>query len=102
MVSEREPRFDAVTLKKIHEVMSDAVAAVLVYLKNVETELAVSACVLKSWTFMYYRNINHPHFQSVDTFTLAAIRVLGAWIAEETIALRSDVISVLPFVLQVG
>ena len=39
--------------------------------------------------------------QDVDSFTLAAIRMVSAWTAEETVALKKDVLAVLPFVLQV-
>jgi len=32
---------------------------------------------------------------------IASIRVLGAWIAEETTALKQDIIALLPFLIQI-
>ena len=38
--------------------------------------------------------------ESVESLTTAAVRVLGAWLAEETLALSSDVYRLLPFLLE--
>ena len=36
----------------------------------------------------------------MESLTTAAVRVLGAWLAEETLALSSDVYRLLPFLLE--
>ena len=38
----------------------------------------------------------------VQYFVCATIRLLGAWLAEETLALREDVYEVLPFILTIA
>lgn len=38
--------------------------------------------------------------ESVESLTTAAVRVLGAWLAEETLALSSDVYHLLPYLLE--
>ena len=51
VVSERTLHFDEVTLKKVHEVASNSIAAVLMFLKNVEPEL-VSDILSRSFNFL--------------------------------------------------
>ena len=38
--------------------------------------------------------------ENVESLTTAAVRVLGAWLAEETLALSSDVYRLLPFLIE--
>ena len=38
--------------------------------------------------------------ESVESLTTAAVRVLGAWLAEETLVLSSNVYHLLPFLLE--
>lgn len=40
--------------------------------------------------------------QTLDVITLASVRALGSWIAEETTALQKEVVELLPFLLKVG
>ena len=39
--------------------------------------------------------------QAADGLVIASVRVLGAWIAEETTALKQSVVKLLPFLLKI-
>ena len=56
--------------------------------------------------FLHELSISHSTLQSSDPkikyFVCATIRLLGAWLSEETLALREDVYEVLQFVLTVA
>lgn len=71
--------------QQLYNGLTNAFTAILSFLKLVSEKFDC-----------FYANSNELE----QSFVLAAIRVTGAWLAEETAALREDVYRVLPFLVQ--
>ena len=72
---------DEKRVKQLYTAMVGAFNAVMVFLKLVK---------------------DHHQDHKLDAIVLASVRALGAWIAEETSALKTEILELLPFVLDVG
>lgn len=69
---------DSKQLHQIHCAMVGAFNAVLLFLKE------------------------QQHLSAQPTIVIASVRALAAWIAEETTALKAEVVELLPFLLTIG
>ena len=75
--------------RRIQSALNDAFTAILKFLHELSTTIIP----------------NEPKKMEEDQmkyFVCATIRILGAWLSEETQALRDEVYDILPFILQLG
>ena len=68
-------------LLQLHTTLTEAFSCVIQILKTIKENIS-------SWN------------DEMESLTAAAVRVLGAWLAEETLALSSDVYHLLPFLVE--
>lgn len=75
--------------RRIQQALNNAFAAILKFLQE------LSKNILKS-------NPEKMEDPQVKYFICATIRILGAWLSEETQALREDVYEIMPFIMALG
>ena len=73
-------------LSQLHTTLTEAFMCVIHILQTVKESFSSEAASTAG--------------ESVESLTTAAVRVLGAWLAEETLALSNDVYHLLPFLLE--
>ncbi|XP_014662876.1 PREDICTED: neurochondrin-like isoform X2 [Priapulus caudatus] len=90
---------------QLHSTMHSALAAVIGYLELVARETGMGSCLGGARMELEITELREEaEIERCKNALVvqASVRLLGAWMAEETVALRADVVNLLPFLLHLG
>uniref|UniRef100_A0A8C0EZQ1 Neurochondrin n=1 Tax=Bubo bubo TaxID=30461 RepID=A0A8C0EZQ1_BUBBB len=95
---EEKPLLEEVQKMQLMRIMEEAFGAVIFYLRQVMQEQnKTEALTCHFLSAFFFVQVKEEELQ--DPFLFASVRVLGAWMAEETSSLKQEICELLPFLV---